>query len=101
MHRNRRIHVAGTNLQIGEDLMNSVDYRWNVPVCIRIGEGPPEFIHGPVEALAHLQDRWPAVRGSHYQSAMRNCVDAKSQLGPLDPSRESFVAAAIEADVLA
>lgn len=74
---------------------------WDVPVYVRIGSGMTETIDGPVEALTYLSTRWPAERGRHYEQASVLCDAAVQRYGSLLAAREAFVAAAIEAHVLA
>lgn len=74
---------------------------WDVPVYVRIGSGMTETIDGPEEALTYLTKRWPAERGRHYEQASVLCEAATEKYGSLDEARDAFVAAAIEAHVLA
>jgi Protein of unknown function (DUF982) len=74
---------------------------WDVPVHVRIGSGMTETIDGPEEALNYLMTRWPAERGPHYERANVSCDAAVHRYGSLGEAREAFIAAAIEARVLA
>lgn len=74
---------------------------WDVPVYVRIGRGMTETIEGPQEALTYLTNRWPAERGRYYEQAKAACDDAVARYGSLAESREAFVAAAIEVNILA
>ena len=74
---------------------------WSVPVAVRIGSAPSEFVHGPLEAIRYLEGRWPAVSGPCLDVARRRCVEAMNQLEHAEAARDAFIAAASEADVLA
>jgi len=74
---------------------------WDVPVYVRIDSGMTATIDGPDEALTYLTTRWPAKRGRHYEQASVLCEAATERFGSLQEAREAFIAAAIEAHVLA
>ncbi len=74
---------------------------WQVPVYVRIGYGASESVHGPNEALTYLEDRWPAERGPHYDRAHQTCQLATIRKRPGELAREAFIAAAIEARIIA
>lgn len=74
---------------------------WSVPVRIQVGYGFPELVHGPEEALDVLQHRWPKHDGKHYRDALSHCRAAVHRLVPVAKAREVFVAASIEANMLA
>lgn len=79
----------------------SVTCLWQTPVYVRIGYGSSESLHGPNEALVYLANRWPAKRGPYYENAKFACVIAVEQNGSSEIAREAFIAAAIEANILA
>ncbi|MBB3316870.1 MULTISPECIES: DUF982 domain-containing protein [unclassified Rhizobium] len=85
--------------------MNTISHatepRWAAPVAIRIGARPSEHIHGPAEAVDYLEHRWPIENSMHLEAAKRRCVEAMNYLAHLEASRDAFVAAAVEAKVLA
>ncbi|WP_162246971.1 DUF982 domain-containing protein [Rhizobium sp. Root1220] len=70
-----------------------------VHVCIR--DAICERIPGPDAALVCLQKRWPPLRGAQYFLAREACLDAIYRSAAPIISREKFVAASIEAGVLA
>lgn len=73
---------------------------WASPVVIRYGYGKPQEVHGPREAIEYL-DAWPAEEGEYFAIARRKCAAALRSNGLLDDARDTFVSAAIEADILA
>jgi hypothetical protein len=73
---------------------------WETPVIVRIGDGMPETIDGPKEALDQLSNRWPAERGPKFEVAKTACRLAIQRYGSLNEAREAFIAAAIEVDIL-
>jgi hypothetical protein len=79
----------------------NAEMKWLAPVAIRIGQRPSEFIHGPGEAIQYLERRWPLQHGPHLDAAKRRCVEAINHLEHVEASREAFIAAAAEAEVLA
>ncbi len=81
------------------DILASAPFR--VPVLVRIGHGSSEAVESASDAIHYLQNRWPHERGHHYQQAMRLCKEAAQGLLPTEVAREAFIAAAIEAYVLA
>lgn len=74
---------------------------WPHPVFMRIGNGFPERIGGPQQAIEALNVRWPCKRGPIYLHAMELCAAALSTKISAGLDREAFVSAALEADVLA
>ncbi|MGK6314307.1 DUF982 domain-containing protein [Neorhizobium sp. DT-125] len=76
------------------------DRTWALPVVIRYGYGKPEEVHGPREAMECL-DAWPCEEGEYFVIARRTCIAAMRRRSALDEARETFVSAAIEADILA
>lgn len=74
---------------------------WSVPVYVRIGYGASESINDTSQALHYLMLRWPTERGEKYHAACIACANAVERRGSAEKAREAFVAAAIEALVLA
>jgi len=74
---------------------------WPVPVRIQVGYGLPELVYGPAQAVDVLENRWPTRDGKHYRDALGHCRSAADRLVPLAKAREVFVAASIEANMLA
>lgn len=74
---------------------------WPQPVLVRIGYGSSEVVDGPGRAIEMLQHRWPSRRGLHYERAKNACILAAARNSSPHVAREEFIAAALEADVLA
>jgi hypothetical protein len=74
---------------------------WQKPVQVRIGRGPSETINGPNEALTFLLNRWPKERGQMVENAKYACTMAVERHGSSEIARDAFVAAAIDAYILA
>lgn len=74
--------------------------RWLAPVWVRVGNGIPEVVRGPKDALEQLLFRWPSHQGRNYQTAKSKCMAALSKAGSPDEAREEFIRASIEADML-
>ncbi|WP_409527848.1 DUF982 domain-containing protein [Rhizobium sp.] len=81
------------------DILASAPFR--APVLVRIGHGSSEPVESASDAIHYLQNRWPHERGHHYQRAMLLCKHAAEGLVATEVAREAFIAAAIEAYVLA
>lgn len=75
--------------------------QWRIPVYVRIGHGASESINGADEALHYLNVRWPTERGKKYTLACVACANAVERRESPEVAREAFIAAAIEALVLA
>lgn len=74
---------------------------WIAPVLLSLGENRVKRVEGPHDALAVLQRQWRRAKaGPHHQAALTNCRRAVNALRGLEISRESFIAAAIEAGLL-
>ena len=74
---------------------------WIAPVLLMIGPNRIKTVEGPEDAIVILQRQWRrASAGPHYRTALTNCQRAVSALRGLEISRESFIAAAIEAGLL-
>jgi hypothetical protein len=73
---------------------------WAKPVWVRVGNGFPEAVRGPAEALEKLSHRWPAERGRHYRTAAASCLAALSAQLEADLAREAFIRASTEARML-
>jgi len=78
----------------------SVEVRWRAPVWVRVGNGMPEIVRGPKDALAQLQFRWPCFQGASDQDANMKCMAALTKRGLCEESREAFINASIEAKML-
>ncbi|SEI19403.1 Protein of unknown function [Rhizobium tibeticum] len=74
---------------------------WSAPVNVRVGNGFCEAIFGPEAAVDYLKHRWPATNGPRYFSALRICSAAIERRESPDLARDTFVAAGIEANMLA
>lgn len=74
---------------------------WRAPVFVRIRHGSTEPVENTAEAIHYLKHRWPHERGRHYARAMKDCAAATERLLPAEVAKEPFVAAAIEARLLA
>lgn len=74
--------------------------RWLTPVWVRLGNGSPEPVRCPAEALDKLMFRWPPSRGRHYRSAKTNCLAALNHQIAGDLAREAFIRASLEAKLL-
>lgn len=97
---NQRAHAAMADLAARGRIGNRFLPEWTVPVRIQVGEGRPELVYGPAEALDILQNRWSSCRGRHHGEALRDCAAAIERSGSVSKARETFVAASIEADML-
>jgi hypothetical protein len=75
--------------------------RWHTPVHVKKGLGQSEGITGPHTALEALRNGWPSTRGRHYEAARRQCEAAIDGHVRADTARETFIAASIEANLLA
>ncbi|CDZ73512.1 DUF982 domain-containing protein [Neorhizobium galegae] len=75
--------------------------QWSTPVAVRIGYGSPEMIENAADALEFLERRWPHERDKQYQAAKQACEGALFHSRSSSIAREAFIAAAIEAYVLA
>lgn len=75
--------------------------QWRVPVAIRIGYGPSEFVRGPAQACEYLAHRWPFVDGIYHDLAERRCKAAMLSKANAEEARNLFISAAAEARVLA
>jgi len=75
--------------------------RWSTPVVVRIGYGSPELIENAADALELLERRWPHERDKYYLAAKQACEAALFHSRSSSVAREAFIAAAIEAYVLA
>ena len=73
---------------------------WSRPVLIRIGYGASEAVKGPLEAIGYLVQRWPEA-GVYRELATLKCTAAAKRHGSAEEAREVFVAAALEAYILA
>jgi hypothetical protein len=78
----------------------SFEVRWRAPVWVRVGNGMPEIVRGPKDALAQLQFRWPSFQGASYLEANRKCMAAFTKRGLCEEAREAFINASIEAKML-
>jgi hypothetical protein len=76
------------------------DARWNAPVRLRIGDGMPERVSCPSEALYYLDFRWPTVRGRHYAGAVASCAAALDGKMASEFARDAFCRACDEATML-
>ena len=74
---------------------------WSAPVHVRVGHGSSESIFGPEAAVEYLKYRWPARSNQHYLNAMRACTAATDRSESPDFARDAFIAACIEANMLA
>lgn len=77
------------------------EVRWREPVWVKIGYGFPEAVRGPKQALNCLTFRWPALRGDHFEEALRQCKSALRKEIGCDVAREAFLKAAQEAEMIA
>ncbi len=73
---------------------------WGQPVAIRIGTDADQFVHDAQEGLVCLTRLWPLSSGPLRSEAILRCNHAAMDGGNQQRARESFIAAAIEADVL-
>ncbi|MGI2031110.1 DUF982 domain-containing protein [Rhizobium panacihumi] len=71
------------------------------PIYVRIGYGSSETVKGPDEALHYLMQRWPLDRGTKYDLAGIAVSNAVERRASAEAAKEAFIAAAIEAQVLA
>jgi glutamate-1-semialdehyde aminotransferase len=78
----------------------SFEVRWLAPVWVRVGNGMPEIVRGPKDALEQLQYRWPSLQGGSYRQAKLKCMAALSKRGLCEEARETFIRASIEAKML-
>lgn len=79
----------------------SAEILWRAPVFVRIGHGASEPVENVAAAIDYLKNRWPHERGIHYERAIYDCGKSAERLVPAEVARESFIAAAIEAYVIA
>jgi hypothetical protein len=75
--------------------------QWTAPVAVRIGYGSPEMIENAADALEFLERRWPHEREKQYQAAKQACRGALFHSRSSSVARDAFIAAAVEAYVLA
>ncbi|MND71487.1 hypothetical protein D3C80_630130 [compost metagenome] len=83
------------------DRRSSTDIQWESPVYVRIGHGASDAIRSADDALHYLNLRWPTERGTKYTLASVACANAVEGRDSPENAREAFVAAAIEALILA
>ncbi len=83
-----------------ESFDTRTDARWLAPVWIRVGNGAAEAVRSPGDALEKLMYRWPSRTGTCYSLAKANCFKALADRLELNTSREAFIRAAIEAQML-
>ncbi|AJD42628.1 DUF982 domain-containing protein [Rhizobium sp. SEMIA 4085] len=74
---------------------------WSAPVNVRAGNGFSEPIFGPVAAVEYLKHRWPTTNSPQYLSALRICAAAVERKESPDFASDAFIAASIEAAMLA
>lgn len=84
-----------------ETEMNCGSICWAEPVRVRIGHGIPIDIDGPQSALNAMTQRWPDERGESYERARRLCMAALGRRVAAASIRDDFIAACLEAEVLA
>ena len=84
-----------------ETEMNCSDICWAEPVRVRVGHGVPVNIDGPQSALNTMMQRWPQTGGEQYKRARKLCMAALGRRVPAASIRDDFVAACVEADILA
>lgn len=83
------------------DASSTLTPTWVAPLYVRIGYGSSETVDGPADALRYLSTRWPAERGRKYEAARALCIGAVERKGSKEDAREAFIAAALEAHILA
>ena len=74
---------------------------WSAPVHVVIGNGPSETIFGPEAAVQYLRSGWPIRNSLRHSKALRACTAATHRRAPPDLARDVFIAACVEADLLA
>jgi len=74
---------------------------WHQQVLIKWESGNIERISGPKAALRVLENKWPASRGVHYQTAKAACRGVIDRKCSAELARETFVEAATKAGLLA
>ena len=74
---------------------------WRHHVVLQWGDGRTERVSGPTAALRALEVKWPPQRGLHFITAKAACLGALNRKCSAELAREAFIAAAIEADLLA
>ncbi len=84
-----------------ETEMNCSNICWAEPVRVRVGHGIPVDIDGPQSALNTMTQRWPQTRGEHYDRARNLCMAALGRRVSATSIRDDFVAACLEAGILA
>lgn len=77
--------------------MLTFDIKWIAPIRVGLFADDVVVVEGPMQALALLDDEWPASGGKHHQAAVQECKMACHQLGRSEKAREAFMAAALEA----
>lgn len=77
--------------------MLTFDIKWIAPIRVGLFEDDEIVVEGPMQALALLDDDWPAAGGKHHQTAIQECKLACHKLGRSEKAREAFMAAALEA----
>ncbi|SFB50957.1 Protein of unknown function [Rhizobium sp. NFR07] len=91
----------------GDDMMEStthddrIIYLWQRPVHIQIRHGWPQRIDGPTRALLFMETEWPGPRGYHYHTARAACIGVTEQRCDSEVARDAFIAAAMEARLIA
>ncbi|MCD2173565.1 DUF982 domain-containing protein [Rhizobium sp. C4] len=81
--------------------MLTFDIKWIAPIRIGLFSDDAMVVEGPTQALALLHDDWPSSGGKHHQAAVHECKLACHELGRSENAREAFMAAALEAGILA
>jgi hypothetical protein len=90
----------GVKIMKHEVIGASFEVRWLAPVWVRVGNGLPQIVRGPKDALEQLKFRWPSLQGSSYQEAKLKCMAALTKPGLCEEARETFIRASIEAKML-
>lgn len=77
--------------------MSGPSARWSEPVEFNFPSKGSYKVRGPFDALVHMTEQWPAVRGLHFVRARSACRAALAGHKSVDEARDAFEAAVAEA----
>lgn len=77
--------------------MSGPGARWSEPVEFNFPSKGSYKVRGPFDALVHMTEQWPAVRGLHFVRARSACRQALAGHKSVDEARDAFEAAVAEA----
>ncbi|MGV1753440.1 DUF982 domain-containing protein [Agrobacterium sp. CG674] len=77
--------------------MSGPSARWSEPVEFNFPTKGSYEVRGPFDALLHMTEQWPAVRGLNFVRARSACRAALAGHKSVDEARDAFEAAVAEA----